>query len=46
MPKGPSTASECAQLPREPLEHKLPASSLCLLYALQHILMSDVRTEP
>ena len=45
MSKGPSTASQSAQLPHESLEHKLSASTLCLLYALPHTLINDVRTK-
>lgn len=45
MSKGPSTARLYAPLTHESLEHKLPASMLCLLYALQHILINEVRTE-
>ena len=45
MPKGPSTASQAAQLPHEPLEHKLSASTLRLLYAPEHIPINDVRTK-
>ena len=46
MSKGPSTARLCAPLTRESFEPKLPASTPCLLYALQHTLINDVRTEP
>jgi len=45
MSKGPSTASECAQLPHESLEHKLSAPTLRLLYAPELIPINDVRTE-
>ena len=45
MSKGPSTARLHAPLTHESLEHKLPASMLCLLYALQHTPINDVRTE-
>ena len=45
MSKGPSTARLCAPLNRESLRYKLPASMVCLLYALQHTLTNDVRTE-
>ena len=45
MSKGPSTARLYAPLTHESLENKLPASMLCLLYALQHTPINDVRTE-
>ena len=45
MSKGPSTARLYAPLTHESLEHKLSASALCLLYALQHTPINDVRTE-
>ncbi len=45
MPKGPSTARLCALLTDASLKHKSPASTLCLLYALQHTLINDVRTK-
>lgn len=45
MSKGPSTARLYAPLTHESLEHKLPAWMLCLLYALQHTPINDVRTE-
>ena len=45
MSKGPSTARLYAPLTHESLEHELPASMLCLLYALQHTPINDVRTE-
>ena len=45
MSKGPSTARLYAPLTHESLEHKLPASMLCLLYALLHILINEMRTE-
>jgi len=45
MSKGPSTVCPCAPLAHESLEQKLPAPTLRLLYALQHTLINDVRTE-
>ena len=45
MSKGPSTARLYAPLTHESLEHKLPAPTPCLLYALQHTPINDMRTE-
>ena len=45
MSKGPSTASQSAQLPHESLEHKLSAPTLRLLYAPELNPINDVRTE-